>query len=83
MFDHAVRDLDTDYKRFERDPETHPLYQKEWKIFWQKRSEELANGEYYSKNFLENQEPLQLIIQVYWRNQQQFRPFCVCNSECL
>lgn len=42
MYDQAVISINTEYKRYRGDPETHPEYNSEWKTFWCKRKEELS-----------------------------------------
>lgn len=36
-------DLDKTLKMHERNPEKHPQYNEEWKVFWNKRYKELQN----------------------------------------
>lgn len=45
MVNHAIDKLDDKLKKYEKDPQSHPLYPIEWNIFWNKRSDELKAGE--------------------------------------
>lgn len=40
----AVKDFDKVRKEHEKNPENHPLYPEEWKLFWNRRYKELQSG---------------------------------------
>lgn len=40
----AISDLEDKHRKYKSDPESHPLYSTEWKIFWEKRANELRRG---------------------------------------
>lgn len=47
MLDSALRDIKDKYVKYDKHPEKHPKYPAEWKLFWNRRSEEMRAGIYY------------------------------------
>lgn len=46
MLDSAIRDINDKYAKYDKHPEKHPKYPAEWKIFWNRRSDEMIAGKY-------------------------------------
>lgn len=44
MVELAMKDLDKTRNEHEKNPENHPLYPEEWKLFWNRRYKELQAG---------------------------------------
>lgn len=40
--DEEIKKLEDKYKDHLRDPESHPFYEKEWQLFWNRKADELA-----------------------------------------
>lgn len=59
MVEIAVKEVDKDFKDYEKNPEKHPKYSEEWKSFWSRRYKELiaqgkdANGHDYKPEWIE------------------------------
>lgn len=55
----AVREIEKEFKEYEKNPEKHPKYGEEWKAFWSRRYKELlgqgkdANGHDYKPEWIE------------------------------
>lgn len=44
MVGKVLDDLDRIYEDFENEPESHPEYDVEWRLYWRRRSQELERG---------------------------------------
>jgi hypothetical protein len=39
----AVKEIDRNFKKYEKNPERHPQYSEEWKAFWSRRYKQLVS----------------------------------------
>lgn len=46
MLGATLDEIENKYEYYEMNPEKHPSYESEWKIFWRKRVRELERGKF-------------------------------------